>query len=208
MSFVHDDPDWGEILALVADTTDREISMVEKDYWVTHTLWALHEQGFDPWFEGGTSLSKGFDLIERFSEDLDLRLDAGRVSGLVEPVLPWEDSKKNRRARGIVERQTWFDSLGAAMSIPGCSVTRNPEGSDDRVRSAWFEVRYPALHGDSLPPTMKSFVLLEIGRARVVPAVGRPISSWVHDHLVANDQLTGFVDNRPEAVRCIHPMVT
>src|SRR6185312_10054650 len=76
------------------------------------------------------------------------------------------------------------------------------------VRSAWLEVRYPTLHGDSLPPTLKSFVLLEVGRARVVPSVDRPISSWVHDHLVANDQLTGFDDNRPKAVRCVHPLVT
>jgi len=41
--------------------------MVEKDYWVTHTLWAIHEQGFEVWFKGGTSLWKGFGLIDRFS---------------------------------------------------------------------------------------------------------------------------------------------
>jgi predicted nucleotidyltransferase component of viral defense system len=39
----------------------------------TRELWALDAQGFDVWFKGGTSLSKGSGLIERFSEDLDLR---------------------------------------------------------------------------------------------------------------------------------------
>ena len=32
---------------------------------MTHTLWALYAQGFDVWFKGGTSLSKGLGLIER-----------------------------------------------------------------------------------------------------------------------------------------------
>jgi predicted nucleotidyltransferase component of viral defense system len=73
MNFIHESPDWGDLLQIVARSMDRDIGMVEKDYWVTHTLWALHEQGFDVWFKGGTSLSKGFGLIERFSEDVDTR---------------------------------------------------------------------------------------------------------------------------------------
>jgi hypothetical protein len=59
-----------------------------------------------------------------------------------------------------------------------------------------------------MPPAMRPFVLLEVGRARVFPAVSRPLSSWVHDRLVAIDMLQDFVDNRPGAVRCIHPWVT
>ena len=76
MSFIHESPDWGDLLRIVADRLDRDIGMVEKDYWVTHTLWAIHEQGFEVWFKGGTSLSKGFGLIDRFSEDIDVRIDA------------------------------------------------------------------------------------------------------------------------------------
>jgi predicted nucleotidyltransferase component of viral defense system len=48
---------------------------VEKDYWVTATLRALAER-FDGLylFKGGTSLSKAYHLLERFSEDIDLPL--------------------------------------------------------------------------------------------------------------------------------------
>lgn len=46
------------------------------------TLWALHHSGFEVWFKGGTSLSKGFSLIERFSEDLDLKIEPGCVPGV------------------------------------------------------------------------------------------------------------------------------
>lgn len=71
MNFVHADRDFSDLLAQVASLRGLSTGLIEKDYWVTHALWGLHLQGFDVWFKGGTSLSKGFGLIQRFSEDLD-----------------------------------------------------------------------------------------------------------------------------------------
>lgn len=50
---------------------------VEKDWWVVHTLSLIFAMDCVPSlvFKGGTSLSKGWGLIERFSEDIDLALD-------------------------------------------------------------------------------------------------------------------------------------
>jgi hypothetical protein len=50
---------------------------IEKDWWVTITLKALFESPHAKFFifKGGTSLSKGWKLIERFSEDIDIALD-------------------------------------------------------------------------------------------------------------------------------------
>lgn len=203
MMFVHDDADWEDLLQIVAERTGQEVSLVEKDYWVTHALYAIVEQGFEVWFKGGTSLSKGFGLIERFSEDIDVRIDRGSVDGLAEPRLSWKNDR-----RGVAERDIWFDALAAAFEIPGCQVRRNPAGSDARVRGAWFETLYPGIHTGALPEDMRPFVLLEVGRARVEPCVHCDLSSWVHDHLVERGQLSAFVDNRPRAVRCIHPWVT
>jgi len=47
---------------------------IEKDYWVTFVLYSIfnHEIGRDTIFKGGTALSKYFNLIQRFSEDIDL----------------------------------------------------------------------------------------------------------------------------------------
>jgi hypothetical protein len=130
VSFIHESPDWGDLLGIVADRLDRDIGMVEKDYWVTHTLWAIHEQGFEVWFKGGTSLSKGFGLIDRFSEDIDVRIDAG-TTGLTDPRLNW----KNRKA-GVAERDGWFDNLATRLEVPGCEARRDASGSDEQVRSA------------------------------------------------------------------------
>ena len=49
---------------------------IEKGWWVTVTLKALFQTDCREWliFKGGTSLSKGFNIIERFSEDIDLAI--------------------------------------------------------------------------------------------------------------------------------------
>lgn len=61
------------ILATSQQLGIREI-YVEKDYWVTYALFHIYtnEIGKETIFKGGTSLSKCFQLIERFSEDIDL----------------------------------------------------------------------------------------------------------------------------------------
>lgn len=47
---------------------------VEKDYWVTYALYTIFNKqiGEDIVFKGGTALSKCYNIIERFSEDIDL----------------------------------------------------------------------------------------------------------------------------------------
>lgn len=52
-------------------------SAAEKDWWVVHTLAVIFSMDCANAliFKGGTSLSKGWNLIQRFSEDIDLALD-------------------------------------------------------------------------------------------------------------------------------------
>ncbi|AHY56396.1 putative nucleotidyltransferase component of viral defense system [Bradyrhizobium huanghuaihaiense] len=69
----------GEKLDLFLTTANRlgaPIGNVEKDFWVCWTLNALYHErpagGPRLLFKGGTSLSKAYGLIERFSEDIDI----------------------------------------------------------------------------------------------------------------------------------------
>lgn len=52
------------------------LSFVEKDYWITWVLSGLAKSKYvnESVFKGGTSLSKGYHLIERFSEDVDIAI--------------------------------------------------------------------------------------------------------------------------------------
>ena len=51
-------------------------AIIEKDYFVTESLRIIEQHAGDKViFKGGTSLSKGWNLIQRFSEDIDIFLD-------------------------------------------------------------------------------------------------------------------------------------
>jgi hypothetical protein len=200
--FVHDDPAFGDLLRIVAARTRIAPGLVEKDYWVTHTLWALHDTGFEVWFKGGTSLSKGFGLIERFSEDLDLMVLPGTVSAL-----PMVSNWKSAGARATAERRAYFAALPRLVRVPGAQVNVG-EVADKFWRAADIRVSYAGRHLADLGSVMKPFVLLEVGSARATPAVRCDMTSFVHEYLAAAEQLTSFDDNRPKAVRCVHPLVT
>lgn len=66
-----------EILNQATELTGLPAMAIEKDWWVTLSLNACFSLPYSEHiiFKGGTSLSKGWDLIERFSEDIDLAID-------------------------------------------------------------------------------------------------------------------------------------
>ncbi len=63
-----------DMLQLTAEKMGIKAIYVEKDYWVTYALFTIfnNEIGKDTVFKGGTALSKCYNMIERFSEDIDL----------------------------------------------------------------------------------------------------------------------------------------
>ncbi len=67
---------FSDTLRAASQLLDIKLEFVEKDYWITLVLsrLALSKYVEDTVFKGGTSLSKGYNLIERFSEDVDLAI--------------------------------------------------------------------------------------------------------------------------------------
>jgi hypothetical protein len=66
---------------VAAEASGRPAHLLEKDVWVVWALQALFEAPFGEHlvFKGGTSLSKAYDVIQRFSEDVDLTYDIRRL---------------------------------------------------------------------------------------------------------------------------------
>jgi len=60
--YLHELPDFEDLLLVVADERKLLPEFVEKDYWVTHALHGLVELGYEFEMKGGTSLSKGYGL--------------------------------------------------------------------------------------------------------------------------------------------------
>ena len=74
---LRDDPDAvATAAARIEEVTDLPSAHVEKDFWVTEVLRGVAqrsaETGVSAIFKGGTSLSKAYGLIKRFSEDVDI----------------------------------------------------------------------------------------------------------------------------------------
>jgi len=71
--YLHDNKEmFKSIIEQTAEYSGKSVFVVEKDYYVTLILKCLSEQLDNCVFKGGTSLSKGFHVIDRFSEDIDI----------------------------------------------------------------------------------------------------------------------------------------
>jgi hypothetical protein len=201
VAFPHEDKDFADLIEAAAQPTGLPASLVEKDYWVSHTLWAIQQAGFELWFKGGTSLSKGFQLIERFSEDLDIKLEKAGLPS----VTSWSSESKGR----IAEREAFFRALLGELPVLGEEGTSlDEEQIDARWRSTNYHVHYPGHFKADIGGPNRSYVLLEVGSARVSPFVEKDLTSFAHALLRDQGKLQDYDDNQPRGVRCIHPLVT
>ena len=127
----------------------------------------------------------------------------GTLAGLPE-VTNWTSTNKGP----VAQRQTFYDALTSALVVPDVRVERDVSRIDERARGADYLGHYPGIRQKQLAPPMSPFVRLEVGHARVEPHVERTLSSFVHDYLDAQGTLSEYEENRPQFVRCVHPLMT
>lgn len=70
MNLHHDKEAFEELLIGAANELAIPANIIEKDYYVTIALKSLSEKLGDMVFKGGTSLTKCYQLLDRFSEDI------------------------------------------------------------------------------------------------------------------------------------------
>lgn len=106
-----------KIASVQATALGRKIDerAIEKDWWVTAVLKALYNTECAPWlnFKGGTSLSKGWSLIDRFSEDADLSI--GREFFLTVRKLPFAKTENNTQRKNL--RKASRDYIHGELSL-------------------------------------------------------------------------------------------
>lgn len=196
--FLHELPDAKELFLVVSEEKAINPSIVEKDYWVMHTLWGLQQQGFDFELKGGTSLSKGFDIINRFSEDIDIQIHPA-------PSLEVKSGKNHDKKKHIDSRRAFFDNLADILAIQNIVFHRDHEFDDiSKMRSAGIRGTYQS-HFPSLE-ALKEGVLLEVGFDKTTPYEFRNISSWAYDKAILS--CVKIVDNQATKVKCYLPEYT
>ncbi len=186
------------------------VQNVEKDFWVCWTLDALFN-GLEPGgprllFKGGTSLSKAFGLIRRFSEDIDITVFRADIGQDVEAVALDGLTGKQRRKRLDAIREACQAYLfgpfthqlhGIATAAIGKDLYRlepDPDDKDGQTLLLW----YPAV--TSRDSYIRSAVKIESGaKSALDPHTTAAVIPYVAEDLADLDlRVPGITTVRPE----------
>lgn len=165
--------DRSDLFAETATAMRTTPAIVEKDFWVVWVLgrvFAHAELARILKFKGGTSLSKVFGLIGRFSEDIDLILDWREVVQ-DDPEAKRSKSQQmkfneaaNAKAQAYIDAVLLPQVQQCVGDMCGCTI--------DAINPHAINIRYPSAFGDAY---LRPEILLEIG----------PLASWLPSSVFA-----------------------
>lgn len=189
MPLLRAEDDLTALCGLAAERLEVPAAVVEKDYWVAQALRGLQAKHTDEFiFKGGTSLSKAYGLIQRFSEDIDILVRAR------------EGESKNGRYKRI-DRMT--ADAAAAVGDPG---TREKVFAERTGLHRTEHLHYgPDIDA---PPLMLPHIRLDIGIAGgIEPNENRPIGTLLGSVLVEQRgiKVDDFDDLAPFEIPVLHP---
>jgi len=162
-----------EILQTAAAELGQQASVLEKDVWVCWTLQTLFSMpdAHPMAFKGGTSLSKIYSVINRFSEDVDVTLDYRKFADAFDPFAEGASKtaigKFSDRLKGYINQ--YANDVVAPYIKDQLQSLPNPEEYDIEVsgdgEKIW--VRYPSAIEDG-DEYLHSSVLIELGGRNVI----------------------------------------
>ncbi len=185
---------------IVAAATEFGTSemIIEKDFWVVWLLEHIFALSgtFGPFtFKGGTSLSKGFNAIQRFSEDIDISISRATL-GLPDDAHFYEAPSAKEAKRRVDAIREKVRSYASDVLLPALREQIGGSLSDawslDVAEPGSLRFSYPTKQTGSLG-YLKPDVLIEFGHADTWPAHDKAISPYVVDALSA---VTGSVTLR------------
>lgn len=162
-----------DILQTVAPQLARSASVLEKDVWVCWTLQALFSMpGAHPMaFKGGTSLSKVYDVIDRFSEDVDITLDYRAFEDGFDPFAGGVSRTKTKQFSDRLKSYVFAYANEVVVPHLESELAKLPVSEhrtvelDDGGEKIW--VTYPSVIEDS-GQYIRSQVLIELGGRNVI----------------------------------------
>jgi hypothetical protein len=134
------------IFNAVATEMGMKAFAVEKDWWVSRTLEIIFQMPVAQYlvFKGGTSLSKAWKLINRFSEDIDLAIDKEFFEGYQGDISKTKITKLRKEA-GAYTTGTFFEELKQAFGAKGFTnlIFKVIEAKDSDQDPRVLEIYYP-----------------------------------------------------------------
>lgn len=156
-----------QIVAAVSQDKFVSEEQVEKDYFVSILLQKIVEHAPDIVFKGGTSLSKCYKLINRFSEDIDINF-------------------KENASPSPAERKKLKKAIIVAIEDAQLELTNLDNIKSRRIHNI-YEVKYP--NQIEHTGTMKDHLMVETFVAyKSFPCEKKLVSSYILDYLIENEE--------------------
>jgi len=182
--------------------------LIEKDFWVSWLLNKIFSLGLskDITFKGGTSLSKCYGLISRFSEDIDLTIDRHVFTSGIE-----EDGLSNKELKRLVEGA---DKEGSTFiknhfkpalekEISTCIAKGQWEILTDETEIKNLRFYYPATQRIIDNNYVKQSVLMEFGvRGEITPSENQFVVSYIEN------EHPEFLEFSKNSIRTLSPIRT
>ena len=204
--FLHELLDFKDLIEITATAESiKDPALVEKDYWLMHVLWGLQQQKMNFHLKGGTSLSKGYGCIHRFSEDIDLKIEPDEADcGFKVYTGKNHDDEKHRESR-----KKYYDWVAKRLrgNIPGIIEVKRDESFDDKPKFRNGGIRLFYNSHFAATPGLKEGILLEVGFARTAPNQPQTVTSWAFER-AQNASDVSVSDNRAIRVSCYEPKYT
>lgn len=173
-----------EILNQATELTGLPSVAIEKDWWVTLALNASFSLKYsnDIVFKGGTSLSKGWNLIERFSEDIDLAIDR-KFFGFDGDISKTQIKNLRKQSCEFIST-TFLDDITKTLTewkaIDECKLIAQPVKDSDKDPQV-IEIHYNSVIDTS--EYLPQRVLIEVSsRSLMEPIEARKINSILSEN--------------------------
>jgi len=170
-----------EILNQATELTGLPAVAIEKDWWVSLCLYASFSLPYSEYiiFKGGTSLSKGWNLIERFSEDIDLAIDR-KFFGFEGDISKTQIRKLRKQSCEFISTEFLKDLTQALTdwgAIAECELFAQPVKDSDKDPQV-IEIHYNSVVDTS--EYLPQRVLIEVSsRSLMEPTEKREINSII-----------------------------
>lgn len=172
------------ILVTAAQELARSAKVLEKDVWVCWTLEKLAAMpGVPPFvFKGGTSLSKAYNAIARFSEDVDVTLDRESIAPGQDPFAAKTNSQHKKIRKALRKSLVTYMASDMKPYFDECIRTEVPdEASETEIDEDKTQllIHYPSCIG-AAGTYMQEHVILELGcRNKITPAEDKKLEPYV-----------------------------
>jgi hypothetical protein len=201
-------PEKNELIIRASSKLHISPVLVEKDFWVSWLLNKIfqHEISKDIIFKGGTSLSKCYGIISRFSEDIDLTIDR-KIFNNPEN----EESLSNKGLQRLIEsndkhasdfvNQTFKPILESIFTLELGEVGWKITPDEDEPKNLRFH--YPSGIRTTDDPYVKQSVLIELGvRGEINPHEIKAVISYMEK------AFADLLDPETSDIRTLSPLRT